>query len=55
MHNNTASFVSIHAHTHYPYVSRDVVYKNGIRTTEFFEDHDKLRSGIITENQVKKK
>ena len=31
---------------------RVVVYKNGIRTTEFFRDHDKLRSGIITENQV---
>ena len=31
---------------------RDAVYKNGIRTTEFFRDHDKLRSGIITENQV---
>ena len=30
---------------------RDVVYKNGIRTTEFFKDHDKLRSGVITENQ----
>lgn len=27
------------------------VYKNGIRTVEFFKDHDKLRSGIITENQ----
>eukprot|EP00731_Ephydatia_muelleri_P005665 Em0002g1841a len=30
---------------------RDAVYKNGIRTTEFFKDHDKLRSGIITETQ----
>lgn len=30
---------------------RDVVFKNGIRTTEFFRDHDKLRSGVITENQ----
>jgi Ca2+-binding EF-hand superfamily protein len=30
---------------------QDVVYKNGIRTTEFFKDHDKLRSGVITENQ----
>ena len=29
----------------------NVVFKNGIRTTEFFCDHDKLRSGIITENQ----
>ena len=28
------------------------MYKNGIRTTEFFRDHDKLRSGVITENQV---
>ena len=32
---------------------RMVVYKNGIRTTEFFRDHDKLRSGVITENQVR--
>ena len=31
---------------------RGVVFKNGIRTTEFFRDHDKLRSGVITENQV---
>lgn len=30
---------------------RVAVFKNGIRTTEFFKDHDKLRSGIITENQ----
>ncbi|KAI8521606.1 hypothetical protein Bbelb_013600 [Branchiostoma belcheri] len=30
---------------------RKAVYKNGIRTIEFFRDHDKLRSGIITENQ----
>ncbi|XP_071808477.1 uncharacterized protein [Asterias amurensis] len=29
------------------------VHKNGIRTTEFFCDHDKLRSGVITENQFK--
>ena len=34
-------------------ISRDAVYKNGIRTTEFFKDHDKLRSGIITETQVR--
>jgi len=27
------------------------VYKDGIRTTEFFIDHDKLRSGYITKNQ----
>ncbi len=27
------------------------MYKNRIRTTEFFCDHDKLRTGIITENQ----
>ena len=32
---------------------RIAVHKNGIRTTEFFKDHDKLRSGIITENQVR--
>lgn len=31
---------------------RVAVFKNGVRTTEFFRDHDKLRSGIITENQV---
>ena len=31
---------------------QDAIYKNGIRTTEFFRDHDKLRSGVITENQV---
>ena len=30
---------------------RVAVFKNGIRTIEFFKDHDKLRSGIITENQ----
>nr|XP_002123656.3 uncharacterized protein LOC100183292 [Ciona intestinalis] len=30
---------------------RVAIYKNGIRTTEFFKDHDKLRSGVITENQ----
>ena len=30
-----------------------MVYKNGIRTTEFFCDRDKLRSGVVTENQVK--
>lgn len=30
---------------------RTAVFKHGIRTTEFFKDHDKLRSGIITENQ----
>lgn len=28
-----------------------IVFKNGIRTTEFFCDHDKLKSGVITENQ----
>ncbi|KAK7111168.1 uncharacterized protein [Littorina saxatilis] len=27
------------------------IFKNGIRSLEFFKDHDKLRSGIITENQ----
>lgn len=30
---------------------QEAVHKNGIRTTEFFRDHDKLRKGIITENQ----
>lgn len=30
----------------------NVVFKNGIRTTEFFKDHDKLNSGVITQNQV---
>ncbi|XP_071105662.1 EF-hand calcium-binding domain-containing protein 6-like [Haliotis cracherodii] len=30
---------------------RVAVYKSGIRTIEFFKDHDKLRSGMITENQ----
>lgn len=30
---------------------RVAVYKNGIRTIEFFKDHDKLRSWMITENQ----
>jgi len=30
---------------------REAVHKNGIRTTEFFKDHDKLRSGIVTKNQ----
>ena len=30
---------------------RDAVYINGIRTTEFFVDHDKFHCGIITENQ----
>ena len=27
------------------------IFKNRIRSTEFFRDHDKLRSGIITRNQ----
>jgi len=31
---------------------REAIHKNGIRTTEFFKDHDKLRRGEITENQV---
>ena len=31
---------------------KDGVYKKGIRTTEFFRDFDKLRSGLVTENQV---
>lgn len=30
---------------------KEAVHKNGIRTTEFFRDHDKLRSGEITESQ----
>ncbi|XP_073251609.1 uncharacterized protein [Porites lutea] len=30
---------------------RLAIHKHGIRTTEFFKDHDKLRSGEITENQ----
>lgn len=30
---------------------RVAVYKNRVRTTEFFKDYDKLRTGIITENQ----
>lgn len=32
---------------------RDTVYKYGIRTTEFFRDYDKLRSGLITVAQFK--
>ncbi len=27
------------------------MFKNRVRTIEFFKDYDKLRSGIITENQ----
>jgi len=30
---------------------RIMVYKNGIRTQEFFQDHDKHNNGIITRNQ----
>lgn len=30
---------------------RIAVHKHGIRTTEFFKDHDKLRSGVITRSQ----
>ena len=30
---------------------RVAVFKNGVRTPEFFKDFDKRRSGIITENQ----
>ena len=30
---------------------RVAVHKNGIRIEEFFKDHDKLRSGVITKNQ----
>ena len=32
---------------------KEAVHKNGIRTTEFFRDHDKLRSGEITESQAR--
>lgn len=27
------------------------IFKHGIRMMDFFKDHDKLRSGLITENQ----
>ena len=27
------------------------VFRNRVRTIEFFKDYDKLRSGVITENQ----
>lgn len=30
---------------------KDAVYKNGIRTKEYFKDHDKLRSGNVTRSQ----
>ena len=30
---------------------RVAVFRNRVRTIEFFKDYDKLRSGIITENQ----
>jgi len=30
---------------------RIMVYKNGIRTQEFFQDYDKLNHGVITRNQ----
>lgn len=30
---------------------RIAVYKNRVRTIEFFKDYDKLRSGYVTENQ----
>jgi len=30
---------------------RVAVFKNRVRTIEFFKDYDKLRSGVITENQ----
>ena len=30
---------------------RVAVYKNGVRTIEFFKDYDRLRSGVITANQ----
>ena len=55
IHNLTILTDVIHVHVHPLYLPscRIVVYKNGIRTTEFFRDHDKLRSGVITENQVR--
>ena len=31
---------------------RDAVYKKGIRTTEFFCDYDKLRSGLVPESKA---
>ena len=31
---------------------RDAVYKKGIRTTDFFCDFDKLRSGVVPENKA---
>ena len=31
---------------------RLAVYKNGIRTPEYFRDNDGLRSGTVTETQV---
>lgn len=30
---------------------RVAVFKNRVRTIEFFKDYDKLRSGVITDNQ----
>lgn len=30
---------------------RVAVFKSGVRTTEYFKDHDKLRHGVITDNQ----
>ena len=30
---------------------RVIAFRDGVRTTEFFQDHDKLRSGLITSNQ----
>lgn len=33
---------------------RVAAFKNGVRTIEFFKDFDKLRSGVITENQFER-
>ena len=32
---------------------RVAIFKNGIRSIEFFRDYDKLRSGVVTESQFK--
>ena len=32
---------------------RVAVFKNGVRSIEFFRDYDKLRSGAVTESQFK--
>ena len=60
-HCDNACGASQDIHGHGPDVSEELrnvfdrlhvaIFKNRIRTTEFFRDHDKLRSGIITRNQ----